>query len=90
MLHVDKCGGGRRELAQHCHIMDASKCREYAQRCIELANDAPDREQSILFDLAAAWFQLAAELDHDETTLSNVKEINVLRSAKPARAPGPG
>jgi len=70
--------------------MDASKCREYAQRCIEMANDAPDKEQSMLFDLAAAWFQLAADLDRDATPRDRVKEINVLRSTKPARAPGPG
>jgi len=75
------------EVDQHCRMMDANRCREYARRCIEKANDAPDKEQSMLFDLAAAWLRLAADLDHNETPRDDVNGINVFRQAKLHRAP---
>src|SRR5215470_10057066 len=64
------------EVDQHCRMMDANRCREYARRCIEKANDAPDKEQSMLFDLAAAWLRLAADLDHNETPRDDVNELS--------------
>ena len=61
-------------------IMDANDCREYAKRCIEMANTEPDRMQSVLFELAAAWTKLAAELGSNETFRDRAKRLDVFLS----------
>jgi hypothetical protein len=39
--------------------------RNYAARCIEMANDAADiQTQSSLFEMAKAWLQLAEHKEH--------------------------
>lgn len=57
--------------------MDAKDCREYARRCIEMANSSPDARQSTLFELAAAWNRLAAELDDNEVLRDQMEGIKV-------------
>lgn len=58
--------------------MDANDCREYAKCCIEMANSSPDTRQSTLFELAAAWNRLAAELDDNGVLRDQMKGIKVL------------
>jgi len=44
--------------------MDAERCRDKVNRCIELAKDAKDAEtRSILFELVTGWLEAAAKLD---------------------------
>jgi hypothetical protein len=59
--------------------MDANNCREYAKRCIEMANSAANTErQSMMFEIAAAWNQLAVELDANEALRAQMQRIQVL------------
>jgi hypothetical protein len=42
--------------------MDAKRCRDNVNRCIELANDAKDAEtRLILFELVKGWLEAAAK-----------------------------
>jgi hypothetical protein len=55
--------------------MDAKRCRDNVNRCIELAKDAKDAEtQSILFEMVKGWLEAAAKLDEIKDS-ANVAEI---------------
>ena len=44
--------------------MDAKRCRDNVNRCIELAKDAKDAEtRLILFELVKGWLEAAAKLE---------------------------
>jgi hypothetical protein len=56
--------------------MDAKRCRDKVNRCIELAKDAKDAEtRSILFDLVEGWLEAAAKLDKIKHSAKNVEII---------------
>ena len=58
--------------------MEEKDCREYAKRCIELANNAQENEtQSMLLELAQAWTTLADELDKDASLKAAVGAIDI-------------
>ena len=57
--------------------MDSNDCREFSKRCIELANHASDSGQSTLFELAAGWLRLAAELDSDKAFRDRMKGVEI-------------
>jgi hypothetical protein len=48
-------------------IPDSKECRVKAQRCIEMANHSLDAEtQSMLFEMAKSWNDLAEEMERIE------------------------
>ena len=57
--------------------MDRNHCREFSRRCIALANRAIDGEQSTLFEMAAAWLQLAIELEADPVFQERMRKIRI-------------
>ena len=65
--------------------MDSNDCREFSKCCIEAANQAPDGAQSTLFELAAAWLRVAAELDGDQIFRDRMKGVEIF-----ARGEGEG
>ena len=55
-------------------IPDLKECRVNAQRCIEMANHSLDAEtQSMLFEMAKSWNDLAEEMERIEAEGSKVK-----------------
>jgi hypothetical protein len=47
---------------------DAKDCRDNAERCVQMANDASDvRLQSALFDIAQSWTALAVQLERGQS-----------------------
>jgi hypothetical protein len=47
---------------------DAKNCRDNAERCVQMANDATDaRLQSALFDIAQSWTALALQLERGQS-----------------------
>jgi hypothetical protein len=56
--------------------MDANDCREYSNRCIEMANDAAtSASQTKLFRRAEAWLNLAEEIDNDAILRNQVRAV---------------
>jgi len=47
------------------------------QHCVELANDAPDGEQSMLFDMAAEWLWIADKLEADPVFQRKMRTIEI-------------
>jgi hypothetical protein len=61
-------------------VMDSKDCRDNANRCVEMANNAADkRMQSTLFDLAKAWMNLATELESNEAFRDAVKGVDIFK-----------
>jgi hypothetical protein len=61
--------------------MDAQDCLEKAKRCIELANEAKDdKTQSMLFELARAWTELANELNTNPSLREAASQVEVFKS----------
>jgi hypothetical protein len=53
-------------------------CRDYARRCIEMANNSADEKfQSWLFDMAREWDKVAAEL---ELMRAEFKDVPIKRT----------
>jgi hypothetical protein len=47
-------------------VVDSKDCREYARRCVEIANaTAPYGAQSTLRELARSWIKIADQLDEN-------------------------
>jgi hypothetical protein len=45
-------------------MQDPQGCRDFAKQCIEMANSAAYvKMQSLLFDMAAAWMEVAKRLE---------------------------
>ena len=57
--------------------MDARDCCRFMQHCVELANDAPDGEQSMLFDMAAEWLWIADKLEADPVFQRKMRTIEI-------------
>jgi len=57
--------------------MDARDCRSFMQHCVELANYARDGEQSMLFDMAAEWLQIADKLEADPVFRRKMRAIKI-------------
>ena len=58
-------------------VVDSKDCREYARRCIEIANaTAPYGAQSTLRELARSWIKIADQIDErgalDEASASRI------------------
>jgi hypothetical protein len=55
-------------------IPDSKECRANATRCIEAANHSRDTEtQSMLFEMAKSWSDIAKEIERLEAEESQVK-----------------
>jgi hypothetical protein len=57
--------------------MDAGDCRNFSRHCVELANDAPDGEQSMLFDMAAEWLRIADKLEANPVFQRKMRTIEI-------------
>ena len=59
-----------------CVPMDANDCREYSNRCIEMANEAAtDASQTKLLRWGKAWLNLAEEIDNDAILRNQVRAV---------------
>jgi hypothetical protein len=59
--------------------MDAKRCRDNVNRCIELAKDAKDAEtRLILFELVKGWLEAAAKL---EKIKPSAKDMEIVTKA---------
>jgi hypothetical protein len=64
--------------------MDAADCREYANRCIERANETVvQTEQSRLLRWAQAWLRFAEEIEGDALLRNQIQDVAVLKKAMP-------
>ena len=55
-------------------VGDPKECRDNAQRCIEMANRSKDtKTQTMLFDMAAVWTKLAADIERSEVARKQSK-----------------
>jgi hypothetical protein len=56
--------------------MDANDCRDYSNRCIEIANEAvTDASQTKFLRWAEAWLNLAEEIDNDAILRNQVRNV---------------
>jgi hypothetical protein len=67
--------------------MDAKRCRDNVNRCIELAKDANDAEtRLILYELVKGWLEAAAKLDKIKRSAKDVEIIMLSRTIQGERA----
>jgi len=60
--------------------MEAADCREYANRCVEMGNEAVTQTvQSRWFKMAQAWLRFAEELEGDALLRNQIKNVAVLK-----------
>jgi hypothetical protein len=63
--------------------MDAKRCRDNVNRCIELAKDAKDAEtRLILFELVKGWLEAAAKLEKIKPSAKDVEIVSPRRAAR--------
>jgi hypothetical protein len=63
--------------------MDAKRCRDNVNRCIELAKDAKDAETRLaLFGLVKGWLDAAAKLDEIKHSAKDVEIVKPRRAAR--------
>jgi hypothetical protein len=59
----------------------AEDCRDYAKRCIEMANNSADEKfQSWLFEMAREWNQHAAELERNAALRAKLRDAPIKRT----------
>jgi hypothetical protein len=53
-------------------------CREYAKRCLEMANNFADEKlQSMLFDMAHEWNKVAADLELNAALRAKFEDVPI-------------
>jgi hypothetical protein len=63
--------------------VDAKRCRDNVNRCIELAKDAKDAEtRLILFELVKGWLEAAAKLEKMEPSAKDAEIVSPRRAAR--------
>jgi hypothetical protein len=63
--------------------MDAKRCRDNVNRCIELAKHAKDAEtRLILFELVKGWLEAAAKLEKIKPSAKDVEIVSPRRAAR--------
>jgi hypothetical protein len=69
-----------------CVPMDANDCREYSNRCIEMANEAvTNASQTKLLWWAEVWLNLAEEIDNDAIMRNQVRAVIAMERTRCAR-----
>jgi hypothetical protein len=60
--------------------VDAADCRECANRCIDMANEAvAETKQLSLLRWAHAWLRLAEDIEDDALLRIQIKDVAVLK-----------
>jgi len=60
--------------------MDAADCRECANRCVDMANEAVSQTKQLsLLRWAQAWLRLAEEIEGDALLRNQIKDVAVLK-----------
>jgi hypothetical protein len=54
-------------------MLTAKECRKNAERCIDLASTATERDAALLLDIAERWLKLASSPDVEQTETSDVE-----------------
>jgi hypothetical protein len=58
--------------------IDSKKCRDYANRCVEMANKASNEHAlSTLLNLAMAWLKVADELDTNDMFGNRARDAEI-------------
>jgi hypothetical protein len=62
-------------------MASAEDCRDYARRCVDMANNSTDEKfQSRLFEMAREWNKVAAELELNVALRTEFEDVPIERT----------